>query len=106
MHRLEDRPEHPPEPEERYDDYFEIHAYETFIVSRAVAMQIERVLDSLPPPRWIEFEDLTGARHRMLASHIGRISESTAAQRALERGFHRARRLEEKQDRRSWEDDD
>ena len=50
--------------------------------------------------------DLVGARHRVLAAHVYRISESTAALRAACRAFHRARRLEAKADRRPWEDDD
>jgi hypothetical protein len=40
------------------------------------------------------------------AAQINRISESTAAQREAVREFERARRLEEKKDRRPWEDDD
>jgi hypothetical protein len=42
----------------------------------------------------------------VLTEQITRISESTADQRTADREFDRARRLEEKQDRRPWEDDD
>jgi hypothetical protein len=105
MNRLKDYFEQPPEPE-RQDDFFEIEShYDTFAVSREMAIEIERRLDQLPPPRWVVFHDLTGARHRVLAAHIYRISESAAAQRAASRAFYRARRLEEKADRRPWEDD-
>jgi hypothetical protein len=106
MNRLKDFFEQPPEPE-REDDFFEIEAYcETFAVSRETALEVERRLDQLPPPRWLAFRDLLGARHRVLAAQIYRVSESTASQRAARRAFNRARRLEDKADRRPWEEDD
>lgn len=89
------------------DDYYEIRSYFGFcVVSRETASEIERCLDQLPPPRWIVFCDLSGSRHRVQTPLIYRITESTAAQRAADRAFDRARRLEEKQDRRPWEDDE
>ena len=106
MNRLKDFFGDPRDPESQ-DDYFEIESlYDTFVVSRATATEIERRLDQLPPPRWIVFHDLTGARHRIQSSHVNRISECTAAQRAVDREFRRARRLEDKKDRRPWEDDE
>jgi hypothetical protein len=106
MNRLKDFFEQPPEPEQQ-NDYFEIETYyDTFAVSRETAAEVERRLDQLPPPLWIAFRDLAGARHRMLATRINRVSESTAAQRSALRAFRRARRLEDKADRRPWEDDD
>jgi hypothetical protein len=106
MNRLKDLFPQPPEPE-RHDDYFEIETYyDTFAVSRETAVEIERRLDQLPPPRWIAFRDLVGARHRIAATQVYRVSECTAAQRAATRAFSRARRLEDKADRRPWEDDD
>jgi hypothetical protein len=106
MHRLKDYFDEPREPE-RQDDYFEIEShYDTFAVSRETAIEVERRLDELPPPRWVVFRDLTGARQRILAAQIYRISECTAAQRAAGREFRRAQRLEEKKDRRPWEEDD
>ena len=106
MNRLEDFFKDPQEPE-RTDDFFEIESYsDTFAVSRETALEVERRLDQLPPPLWVAFRDLMGARHRIVARSIYRISENTAAQRAAGREFHRARRLEEKQDRRPWEDGD
>jgi hypothetical protein len=106
MNRLKEFFEQPPEPE-RQDDFFEIESYyDTYAVSRETAHEVERRLDQLPPPRWIVFRDLAGARHRVLAAQIHRISESTAAQRAAARAFSRARRLEDKADRRPWDDDD
>ena len=106
MNRLADFLHDPQEPD-RFDDFFEIETSNGwFAVSCATALDVERSLDQRPTPRWIEFRDLSGARHRLLARLISRISENTAAQRASDRQFHRARRLEEKQDRRPWEDGD
>ena len=93
-----------PEP---LDNFFEIESpYNYFVVSQETASEIERWLDQLPPPRWVMFRDLFGARHRIPAVHVCRISEKTAAQRAASRAFYRARRLEDKMDRRPWEDDE
>jgi len=105
MNRLKDFFNDPPEPESQ-DDYFEIDCrFDAFAASRATASELERRLDELPPPRWIVFRDLTGARHRIRAGHVQCISECTAAQRAARREFSRARRLEDKQDR-PWGDND
>jgi hypothetical protein len=106
MNRLKEFFDQSPEPE-RQDDFYEVESYrETFAVSRETAADVERRLDQLPPPRWVVFRDLAGARHRVLAAQVYRISESTAAQRAAARAFGRARRQEDKADRRPWEDDD
>ena len=105
MNRLAEYFADPPEPESD-DDYFEIEThYDFFAVSREIAMEVEHRLDQLRPPRWIAFRDLAGAWHRVLARHVYRVSESTAEQRAARRAFYRARRLEDKADRRPWEDD-
>src|SRR5687768_1450494 len=106
MNRLEDFLRDPQEPE-GCDDYFEIETEQGwFAVSCATALDVEQSLDQRPTPRWIEFRDLSGSRHRVLARLVSRISENTAVQRAADRQFRRARRLEEKQDRRPWEDGD
>jgi hypothetical protein len=106
MNRLADFLCDPQEPE-RVDDFFEIETQNGwFAVSYATALDVERSLDQRPAPRWIEFRDLSGSRHRLLARLVSRISENTAAQRTADRQFQRARRLEEKQDRRPWEDGD
>jgi hypothetical protein len=105
MNRLEDLFEDPPEPEQ-HGDFFQIETrFDSFAVSREVAVDVGRRLDQLPPPRWVSFRDLSGAWHRIVAESVYRISESTAAQRAANREFYRARRLEEKADRRPWEED-
>src|SRR5919108_5526123 len=98
MNRLKELFDQPPEPE-REDDFFEIETdQDLFAVSRETAVEVERRLDQLPPPRWIAFRDLTGARHRVLAARVYRVSECTASQRAARRAFYRARRLEDKAD--------
>ncbi|HEX8718909.1 MAG TPA: hypothetical protein VF722_18250 [Gemmatimonadaceae bacterium] len=106
MNRLKDYFGDPPEPESQ-DDFFEVETnYDYFVVSRETAMDIVRRLDQLPSPRWITFRDLPGAVHRVLVAHVYRVSECTTEQRAARWAFFRARRLEDKADRRPWEDDD
>ena len=94
-----------PDPEPAKDFFRVISGVDDFAVSAEVAAEIERALDHRPPPHWVTFTDLSGARHRILASTIKGISESTVAQRQAEREFRRARRDEEKADRRPWDDD-
>jgi hypothetical protein len=106
MNRLEDLFRDPDEPE-RQDDYFVIETFtDSFVVSVETAVEVERWLDHRPPPRWLVIRSFSGARHRILAEQIYRISECTAAQRAAAREFARARKLENKRDRRPWEEDD
>jgi hypothetical protein len=105
LNRLKELLENPRVPEPQ-DDFYELECrWETFAISMETAMAVERQLDQLPPPTWIVFQSLTGARHRIQAAHVTRISESTAAQRSAGRAFERARDLEEKKDRPpSWDD--
>ena len=104
MNRLKDFLETPRAPES-HDDFYELECrWETFVISMETAMAVERQLDQLPPPTWIVFQSLTGARHRVLLAHVTRISQSTAAQRSAARAFERARELEEKKDTPPWED--
>ena len=89
------------------DEYFVIETPQYwFAVSRETAHSIERLLDRWWGPRWITFIDIYGARRRILRSAVDFISESTPSLRAAGRAFRRARKLEEKADHRSWEDDD
>lgn len=74
-------------------------------VTRDVARDIERVLDRRWRPRWVVFRDRVGSRVRVRTNEIRLVVESTAAQRAGDRQMDRARRKEEKADRRPWEDD-
>lgn len=82
-------------PEEAQAEWYEVDAYETYIVTLETALYIERQLDRLPEPHWLEFRDVFGARHRIKAHSVGRFTESTPAVRAAKRAFERARRLEE-----------
>jgi len=97
------------EPEERppVAEYFEvICAATTYYVSRAEARRIASLLERRWPPRWIRAVDVFGAEIRVLRRTIAAICESTESLRQHERTFRRARRSEEKQDRRPWDDDD
>ena len=107
MHnRLEDLFRDSSEPEGT-PDYFVVGTTRgAIVVSRETAIDVERWLDHQPPPRWVVFHDLSGSRHRIMTALICNVTESTAAQRAKDREFDRARRLEEKKDRRPWEEDD
>jgi hypothetical protein len=106
MNRLKTLLGQSPDPE-RPDDYYEIEwKYKHFAVDRRTAEDVARRLSEDPPPKWIVFRDLNGSRHRVVAKKISRISESTVSQRQAEREFDRARREEDRRDRRPWEDDD
>lgn len=97
------------EPEERPpDEEFYIVGGEAgyFYVSRETAERIARALERRRPPRWIVFQDLSGSEVRVRPGKLDAVYESTAEQRARERAFNRARKLEEKRDRRLWEDDE
>ena len=89
-------------------DYWTVETQcESFVVTRAVADGVERALDQVSGTGWIVFFDLAGARHRIRARLIERVSECGAAQRATRRAFYRERERESKEDdRKPWEDDD
>lgn len=91
----------PPE----YSEYYLVEAYgETYAVSLETVLQIEHVLDRCGEPGWMEFRDLFGARHRMMAKHVYRISQSTVETRKAYRAFERARKKEERDDKDPLED--
>ena len=106
MNRLREFLEGPDEPEPSGDYWTVETQWESFVVSREIAEQVEGALDQMPLAGWIVFTDLTGARHRLRTRLIERVSECMEAQRAARRAFNRARRLEAKADRRPWEDED
>lgn len=96
------------EPEERQPagDYFVVgYQFQRFFVTREVAEHILSELDRSDLPRWIRFEDLTGAEIAVRTRKIEFVSESTAAARQSARDFERAHREEDEADRRPWEDD-
>ena len=87
-----------PEPTS-YTDYYEIEALgETYIVPLSTALAIERQLDSCTTREWLEFRAVFGARHRLPARCVYRITESTRATRAALREFRKAMREERKED--------
>ena len=96
------------QPDERVpvDDYYVIVCgYQRFSVTRETADRILRDLDATTLPRWVRFIDVHGSRFCLRSRLIHFVFESTADQRASEREFERARDLEEKADKRPWEDD-
>ena len=106
MNRLKQylEPEEPLMPE---GDYWVVETRcDYWFVSADTARAIERALARLGCPRWIVFKDLSGGQRRLRTSVIECVYESTTAQRASRRAFDRERRLEEKADRRPWEDYD
>jgi hypothetical protein len=81
-----------------FTDYYLVETLrDTFVVSMATALGIERALDKAGSPDWLEFHDVFGARHRTLAVCVYRISECTRETRAAVRAFCKARKEEEKQ---------
>lgn len=99
---LEEPEEHPPD-----QDYWVVASqYEDFYVTREVADTIMRELERPLLRRWLRFTDVSGSHVRVLTKRIDQVREWTKAQRAADREFGRARRLEDKADRRPWEEDD
>ena len=76
-------------------DYFEIETLmQTYIVTQATALNVERALRHVPEPVWIEFHDLFGTRHRVVAWQVQRIVETTPARLEAWRNLQRARSRE------------
>ena len=87
-----------PEPTS-YTDYYEIDALgETYIVPLSTALAIERQLERSSTTAWLDFRDVFGARHRLPARYVYRITESTGATRAALRDFRKAMREGRKDD--------
>lgn len=86
-----------PEPTS-YTDYYEVEALgDTYIVPLSTAHVIERELEKSAVTDWLEFRDVFGARHRLPARYVYRITESTRATRAALREFRRTMREEEQE---------
>jgi len=82
-----------------YTDFYELEALgDTYIVTLSTALAVERQLDKCGMPDWLEFHDVFGARHRLPARCVYRITENTRAARASRRAFRKAMREEEKED--------
>ena len=79
-----------------YTDFYEIEAIgDTYIVPLSTALAIERQLERCAVTDWLEFRDVFGARHRLPARCVYRITESTRATRATLREFRKATREEQ-----------
>ena len=88
-------------------DYWIVETTTSFVmVSAETARVIERLLARFWRPRWLAFRELNGAYRRLRTEVIESIYECTVKQRAYGRAFDHDRRLEEKADRRPWEDYD
>lgn len=97
-----------PEPEERppCEEYYIVGGEAGyFYVTRETALGIARLLERRRPPLWIVFRDLTGSEVRVRQCKLDAVYESTAEQRARERAFIRARKMEAQGDQRPWDDE-
>ncbi len=71
---------------------YEIEAgFQTYLASQPTALDVERELVRVPQPGWVEFDDVFGVRHRILAWEVRRVSELTPVKRAAWRAFMRTR---------------
>lgn len=94
-------------PEEELGDYYVVAGeFGCAWVAPETAARLESVLERWWLPRWVVFRDRAGSRIRVRPRDIRLIGESTTSTRAADRRLDRARRREEKEDRRPWEDDD
>jgi hypothetical protein len=91
-------------PNEEYGDYYIVTGHFGAVsITNETAARIDEVLDRASVPEWIVFDDRAGSRVRVRTCQIRSMVESTAAQRAEDRRFDRARQREEQEDRRPWE---
>lgn len=105
INRLMEYYEEPEERPPKEDFYIVACEFDEFYVTRAEAKRVLRELEARQPAPWIRFNDIFGSRVSVRSQRIDHVREWTAAQRASARAFRRARRQEEKADRRPWEDD-
>jgi hypothetical protein len=84
----------------------ELDALRTLRPKAKRAMLAEARRGGAGSPRWIEFTDPSGSAVRIRTRLIECVRECTESQRAAAREFRRARRREDKAERRPWEDDD
>lgn len=107
MNRIKELLEEPGERPLPAGDYWIVYGDGIYVyVTAETAVRVARSLERWWTPRWITFVDLTGSRIRVRTSTLQGVLECTALQRAATREFERAQRLEQKADRRPWEDDD
>ena len=73
-------------------EYFEVETLtQTYIVTQETALNVERALRHVPEPVWIEFHDLFGERHRVVAWQVQRIVEATHTRLEAWQKFRRTR---------------
>jgi len=87
-----------PEAQERLPvppDWFAVVARDChWKVSCEMAAHVERVLATVPLPRWVVFVDLSGSRVRLRTALIEFVEQSTADQRRFGRAMHAALKAE------------
>jgi hypothetical protein len=82
----------PPPETFTFTDFYEVDALgDTYIVSLATAFAIERAVADAATPDWVEFRDVFGTEHRVLAVCIYRIRECSRNTREFLRAFAQAR---------------
>jgi hypothetical protein len=106
INRLKDRFDHSDDRPPKKDYFVVVYDCAFFYVAREVAERILQELQADVPPRWLRFIDINGSSVCVRTRLIEYVQEYTQAQRAAQREFRRARRQEDKADRRPWEDDD
>ena len=73
-----------------FTDFYELEALgDTYIVALGTVLAIQRQLDKGATPDCLEFRDVFGARHRLPARCVYRITESTRTTRAALRAFRK-----------------
>ncbi|HET9985880.1 MAG TPA: hypothetical protein VFQ38_19935 [Longimicrobiales bacterium] len=106
MNRLKDYFEEP-EDVPTLDNYYVVRCgWTSYVVTRETAAEVVARLGRFRRRRWLHFTDHVGAAVHVRTDTVVAVFESTTGQRQAEREFERARKLEEKADRRPWEDDD
>ena len=105
MNRTKERADAPEERPVAGDYYVVVAQYATFYVDADTARRMGRTLDRRWLRPWMKFTDVAGSRVWLRTRSIESIYESTPAQRERDRDFQRGRMLEERADRRPWEED-
>jgi hypothetical protein len=105
MNRIKRYLEEAPEEPQYGDFYVVVGEFGYFYVTVDVARRIQAALDRWLTPKWIVFPDRVGSLIRVRTRHIRSLVESTAEQRAADRQLDRARKDEERADRRPWDDE-
>lgn len=64
------------------DDWFELEArMHTYVVTFDTALRVKQCIEQSPPPDWVEFTDLFGAKHRVGSQDVVRIAEPSPRSR-------------------------